>query len=119
MRNDYFTISELRKLLHTCPSTLCKRAGQPGYFPAARVGSGQKTQFIIDKAQFYEWYFKAYNLGKLRELFPHARMNHDQILQSYQEYMEFKHQNNEALRRQFVKNKRPVYRRKGSYYGIE
>lgn len=114
MRNDYFTTTELSKLLHMATSTVLKHANQPGYFPGIKTGS-KMSNTIIPKDALFDWYFKAYNTGKIRELFPQARMDHAAILQSYQDYTQYKLQNNETLRREFLRNKRPAYRRKGSY----
>lgn len=114
MRNDYFTTTELSKLLHMATSTVLKHANQPGYFPGIKTGS-KMSNTIIPKDALFDWYFKAYNTGKIRELFPQARIDHAAIMDAYRQYKTWKNQNNEALRREYVRNKRPAYRRKGSY----
>ena len=114
MRNDYFTATELAKIAGVAPDTIYKRFDKPGYFKAVRPGS-TKRYYIIPKKDFFEWYFKAHNDGSIYELFPACVINHNALVKAYKEYMEFKQQNNEKLRREYLANKRPVYRRKGSY----
>lgn len=114
MRNDYFTPTELESVIGISYNTIMKRINTPGYFKGIRPGA-VKRYIIIHKADFFAWYFDAYNAGKIPQLFPCSQPDHRAIVQAHKEYSAWKMVNNEKLRREYLANKRPAYRRKDCY----
>lgn len=116
MRNDYFTTTELIKLLHISATTLYGYMDDPDFLPSRRIGTNEnKQRYIVDKMPFFEWYFRMHKDCTLERRFPRMHPDHEAIQKAYTDYIRWKTINQEAQRIKFVENKRPVYRRKGSY----
>lgn len=116
MRNDYFTATELVNLLHVKASTFYKYIDVPDFVPYRQIGTNaNKQRYIIDKMPFFEWYFRMHKDCALERRFPRMHPDHEAIQKAYADYIQWKTINQEAQRKKYVENKRPVYRRKGSY----
>ena len=116
MRNDYFTTTEMIPLLHISANTLYKYLEQPDFLPSRRIGSNaNKQRYIIDKMPFFEWYFRIRKDGTLQKEFPFMHPDHDAISKEYADYIKWRTTNHEMQRREYVANKKPVYRRRDCY----
>ena len=91
MRNDYFTLSQLARVVHADPQRLKRIMDSYEDFPVKRVGG----QYVIPKNQFFNWYDTHKNDDDLRYRFSDAS-----IEDSRTEYVMFR--NETRLHRRFA-----------------
>lgn len=90
MRNEYFTVTELARIMNVGREAIIRRINTEGYFPAVCVGNGSRNRrMIIDKKKFFDWFWRVERTRVIYEMFPASELDIEGIKKAYAEFVDW------------------------------